>query len=114
MTITMTKEKKQFVLSKNLLLKILVAILIATLLITAGILLGKYFSEQKQAELDAYQAEMLDQLINRKGEYDEQSIVLTYTSKGTAEKLAETEPGCDPVVVVCAALLHDVPDRPVD
>lgn len=29
----------------------------------------------------------------------------------TAEKLAEREPGCDPIVVVCAALLHDVPDK---
>ena len=44
---------------------------------------------REEARLDALQAEMLEELEAREGEYDAQKIVLRDTSKSKAELLAE-------------------------
>ena len=78
------REKR--VPKKKIVLGIVLSILVILIAIGGTLILREHMEER---ELEKLQNEKLQELINRRGEYDEQSIILADTSQGIAKNLAE-------------------------
>ena len=81
---TVSDIKRKFP-KRKVILGIILSVLIVLIAIGGTLILRDHIERQ---ELKAIQSEKLQELLNRRGEYDEQSIMLTNTSKGAAEDLA--------------------------
>lgn len=77
--------------TKKIWKSILIAFLIILLVIGGTLLLVDKVSQDElsEEELNAYQQNMLQQLQDRKGEYNQQSIILSDTSRSVAKNLAK-------------------------
>ncbi len=65
---------------------ILLSLVLCAILVAGTILICNY---QEQVKLDEMQNEALEMLLQRKGEYDERSIVLSNTTHSEAQQLAD-------------------------
>ena len=91
MTANMLKQKSKQLHIKRSMKGRIITLLILCVAIVGTLILYNRFSAPSltDEELNAYQQAMLQQLQDRKGEYDEQSIVLSDTSRAAAKDLAK-------------------------
>ena len=88
MTATMPKTERRSLNVRKALLASAITLL-AALLIVGGLLLLRRTPVEEIVDPNQYRDELVQELTDRQGEYDERSIVLTGTNKATAKKLAK-------------------------
>ncbi len=91
MTASMCKPSRKNNSVKKAVKGVCIALLILCIAIVGTLVLYDRFlaPDLTEEELNAYQQDLLQQLQDRKGEYDEQSIVLSDTSRAAAKDLAK-------------------------
>ena len=91
MTAIMQKPMAKTKKGKRIGVGVLLALLVLCLAIVGTVILCDLLADQTPSEevLNAHRSEMLQQLQDRKGEYDEQTVVLSGTSRSVARRLSK-------------------------
>ena len=88
MTATMPRERTRMEISRGVWAKILLILLAIGMVLGAGAIIYQ-LQQRRVVELQEVKSELVQQLTDREGEYDAQSIMLTGTNRSTAQRLAK-------------------------
>ncbi|MBR2621934.1 MAG: leucine-rich repeat protein [Clostridia bacterium] len=89
MTATMPKTNLKPLNVRKVMLASAITLLAVLLIVGGVLLLSRHSTDEPVVDLEQVQNDLVQELTDRHGEYDERSIVLTGTNKVTAKKLAE-------------------------